>query len=252
MKKSTSVLGLLVLSLSSVTYALDPLGPPKAVVGHKKWSFGIEYAYSETDIFRTNIINSGTPDADTPSKGLKAKRAYATIRYGLLDRLDVFGRFGATTMESPIGLSVAEFQGGVDVAWGFGAAITLYDSDRLDWGLLAQWSHGESQMDLFGSNGGYRLREMETECLQVATGPTYRIRDDLSLFAGGFYHALRGEYQERFDVAPHLRFDIEEDSSWGGFAGLDWAVRDDVRFHAEVQHTGTAVALTTSLNWLFQ
>ncbi len=248
MMRSRCVLGLVVLSLSSVTYALDPLGPPQAIVGRNNWSLGLEYAYSETDTELTDIVDDDGPLPNVSSKGLKANRAYVTARYGVLDRVDVFGRVGAITMESPVLNYGTRFTGDADVTWGFGAAVTVYDSGQFDWGLVAQWSHGESEMDMIAPDTHMRT-EMEIECFQVATGPTYQIREDLNLYGGGFYHTLDGEYERS---SGYLRFDLEQDSSWGGFAGLDWAVKEDVRFHAEVQHTGTALAIATGLKWLFQ
>jgi len=246
MKRNVLAAGVIVLFLSCAAYALDPLGPPKALVGRNNWSLGVEYAFSETDSELSNVVFNGAPVRDLPSKGLKATRGYATPRYGVLDNLDLFGRIGAIgQVESPI-LRIEPFVGDVGLVWGFGAAVTLYDSDRLDWGVVAQWSRSRTEEDQFSATG-HTHRELEVDSLQIATGPTVQVREDLSVYGGAFYHALDGEFED-----PVARFDMEEDSSFGGFVGVDWAVKENVHWIVEVQNTGTAFAAATGLKWLLQ
>lgn len=245
MKRSTLAAGLIVLSLSCAALALDPLGPPKALVGRNHWSLGAEFAFSDTDSELSNVVVNGAPVRDLPSKGFKANRVYATPRYGVLDNVDVFGRIGGIGLvESPI-LRAEPFVGDVGPAWGFGAAVTVYDSDRLDWGVVAQWSRSKTEEDQFGTTAHIN-RKLEVDSLQIATGPTYQVREDLNLYGGVFYHALDGEFDD-----PFVQFDMEEDSSFGGFAGLDWAVKEDVQWFLEAQTTGTAFVAATGLKWLF-
>ena len=246
MKGSRLAVGLIVLFLSCAAYALDPLGPPRAVVGRNNWGLGVEYAFSDTDTELSHIVFSGAPVGNLPSKGFKASRAYATPRYGVLDNLDLFARIGAIGLvESPI-LRIEPFVGDTGPVWGFGAAVTLYDSDRLDWGVIAQWSRSRTEEDQFGLTAHIH-RELEADSLQIAMGVTYQIREGLNLYGGGFYHAFDGEFED-----PVTSFDMEEDNSFGGFAGLELAVNDNVRWHVEMQNTGTAFAATTGLKWLFQ
>ncbi len=245
MKRSTLAVGLIVLLLSGGVYALDPLGPPKAIVGRNNWSLGAEYAFSDTNSELSNVVFQGAPVRDLPSKGFKASRVYATPRYGVLDNVDVFGRIGAIGLvESPV-LRIEPFVGDVGPAWGFGAAATVYDSDRLDWGVVAQWSRSRTEEDQYGITANVH-RKLEVDSLQIATGPTYGIREDLSLYGGVFYHALDGEFED-----PTAQFDMEEDNPLGGFGGLDWAVKENVHWTLEMQSTSTAFAVATGLKWLF-
>jgi len=245
MKRSALAGGLVVLFLSGAAYALDPLGPPKAILGRNNWSLGIDYAFSDTDSELSNVVFEGTPGGSRPSKGFKANRVYVTPRYGVLDNLDIFGRIGGIGLvESPI-LRLEPFVGDVGPAWGFGAAATVYDSDRFDWGVIAQWSRSKTEEDQFGVTAHIH-RELEVDSLQIATGPTCRVREDLSFYGGGFYHLLDGEFED-----PSAQFDMEEDNSFGGFAGLNWAVKEDVHWFLEAQTTGSAYAAAMGLKWLF-
>ena len=235
------------LSLCNVTFALERLGPPRATVGKQHGSLGIEYTYSETDTELSNVVTS-TDGAvpDTSSKALEANRTYAVLRYGPLDKLDIFARLGVSQFESQIRTSTGRFVGDTDLAWGVGTALTVYERASFSWGVVGQWSHGESNMDKIDPTHHIRS-EMEMDSLQIATGPTYQVRDDLSLYGGGFYHALDGEYDH-----TTTDYDFEEDSCLGLFAGLEWEIKEDARWTIEIQHTGTAVALGTGLQWLLK
>lgn len=245
MKRSSLAIGLIALSLSSPVHALDPLGPTKAIEGRNNWSIGVEYAFSETDTELSNVIWAGAPARNLPSDALQSNTVYVTPRYGVLDQIDVFGRIGAVTMESPI-LTTERFEGSVGLAWGVGAAATVYDSERFDWGILAQWSRGQSEQERINPNS-YIFREMEIDTLQIATGPTYQVREDLDVYAGGFYYTLDGEFHDA--LTP---FDLENQESFGGFVGLNWAVKENVQWNVEAQCGGSVLTFATGLKWLIQ
>jgi len=239
MREKAIIVGLTVAMLSSTSYALDPLGPPKALLGQDHWSLGVEYAYSETDVDLSDGTFLGSPMADASSQ-LQANRAYANLRYGLRDNLDVFARLGAATFE----MSLLQ-EGDADLAWGLGAAGTLYNTVKLDWGLLVQYSSGESK--------GHGLppvwtfaSQVEVWTLQVATGPTYQVREDLAVYGGLFYDMLTGEYE-----GNALEWDLQEDDRFGGFVGLDWELKEDTYWTVELQYAGSTFAIATGLRWTF-
>ena len=240
MWRKTVPVGLILLSLSSAAYSLDPVGPPQALLGQGHWSLGVEYAYSETafDLMRVATAMSFA----TSSVDLKANRAYANLRYGLWKNVDVFARLGAGTFEVP---DVAEGEPGF--AWGLGAAATVYDTDKFDWGLLVQFSNGrfdpsDTAPAMFGPSA------TELWSLQVVTGPTYHIRDNLAVYGGVFYHLLLGEYELSGPV--RRQEDIKENNPVGGLLGLDWALKENVHWTAEFQYAGPTFAVATGLRWV--
>ena len=94
MRKKTVVVALTILFLSSASYALDPLGPPKALLEQGQWSPSLEYAYSE---MRVELDNQTPPPATHftgDSAEIQANTAYANLRYGLWGNVDLFGRVG--------------------------------------------------------------------------------------------------------------------------------------------------------------
>jgi hypothetical protein len=239
MWKKTIITGLTCLSLASASYALDPIGPPKALLGQGHWGLGVEYAYSEADADASNV-ESTFAGLHVPTETLEANRAYVKLRYGLRDQVDLFARAGAAKFA--LSETLGSTSGEAGFAWGLGAAATLYHTDRLDWGVLAQFSGGKATTAFFSDDG-----QLEMYSLQIAAGPTYQIKDDLAVYGGIFYYMLDGEVDSFFGT-----WDLGEDSPVGLFAGLDWAVKEDAFLNVEIQYGETAFAVATGLRWVLQ
>ncbi len=157
--------------------------------------------------------------------------------------VDLFVRAGGATFDLDTGF-IGIFEGDTDFAWGLGAAGTLYQTDMLDWGLVLQFSSGKSlQRSLAFTGGG----EVEIRSLQIATGATYQVKDDLTGYAGIFYHMLDGEYEGDFG-----EWDLSEEDPFGGFVGLDWQVKEDAHLSVEFQYAGTTFAIATGLHWIIR
>jgi hypothetical protein len=238
MWRRTIVVALTCLSLNSASYALDPVGPPKALLGEGHWGLGVEYAHSQTDTEIEGFF--GTP-VESASGQLRANEAYANLRYGVWQNVDAFARLGVVAFdEAPFS------EAGAGLAWGFGAAATVYDTDKLDWGLVVQFSRGESSNHGMPPivPGGF---EIEAWSFQVAAGPTYQFREDLAVYGGLFYDMLQGEIE-----SGALHLDIEENDPFGGFVGLDWEVKEDARLSVEFQYAGSTLAVATGLRWILE
>jgi hypothetical protein len=241
MWRRTVVTGLTCLSLASASYALDPIGPPKALLGQNHWSLGVEYAYSEADVDASNV-DTTFAGLHIPTEQLTANRAYVKLRYGLRDQVDLFARAGAVTFDASGTWNGISGQAGF--AWGLGAAATLYHTDRLDWGVLAQFSGGKSTAKDAWVGGNAQI---EMYSVQIAAGPTYQIKDDLAAYGGIFYYMLDGEFDSWLGA-----WDLSGDSPVGLFAGLDWAVKEDAFLNVEIQYGETAFAVATGLRWIFE
>ncbi len=78
--------------------------------------------------------------------------------------------------------------------WGLGAAATVYHTQKLDWGLLVQFSRGQSK-EHNPPSVWTKAAETQVQSFQVAAGPTYQVREDLAAYGGVFYHLLWGDYE---------------------------------------------------------
>ncbi len=237
MREKTIIVGLTLALFSSASYALDPLGPPKALLKEGQWSVGLEYAYSQTDTELEDGSFNGTPLPDSSSQ-LRANEAFVNLRYGPWHGvLDVFGRLGVVAFKDP---SLQD--GDADIAFGLGAAATLWHTgEKLDWGALLQFGRGES------SSHGIARTEIEAWSLQVAGGPTYQVRDDMKLYGGLFLDFLWGE----FEGSGRFKYDLEQNDPFGVFVGLDWTVKENTDWTVEFQYAGSTLAVATGLRWTF-
>ncbi len=242
MGKKTVVAALTILFLSSASYALDPLGPPKAVLEQGQFSPSVEYAYSEMRLELDNKTAAGVA-FQGKSTEIQANKAYANLRYGVYENIDVFGRAGLTSFEA----QELRQDGDADFGWGLGGAATLCDTEKLDWGVLVQFSRGESE-----TRAGWPIvseSEINAWSLQVAGGPTYQLCDEMAAYGGLFYYMLDGEleaYPADFDA------DLEEDNPFGVFAGLDWALKENAHLAFEVQYAGSTYAVAAGLRWFLK
>jgi hypothetical protein len=237
--KKTAVVGVALLFLSPAGYALDPIGPPRALLGQGHWGLGVEYSYSETRVALNEGVLLGAPVMDDSTQ-LQAHASYVNLRYGVCDNVDVFARLGARIIDLP-----QLQEGDAGFAWGLGAAATVYDTQKVDWGLLVQFSRGQSQ-EHDPASVWTRAAETQVQSFQAAAGPTYQVREDLAAYGGVFYHLLWGDY-----TSALTRWDLEGDSLFGVFAGLDWQVKEDARWNVEFQYAGATFAVTTGLRWIF-
>ena len=141
MGKKTVVATLTILFLGSASYALDPLGPPKALLDQGQWSPSVEYAYSEIRVELDNRLRhrrriSGGLDRDP------ANKAYANLRYGVLGNVDLFGRVGLVDVRR----SEIWAKRGMRTSPGAWAPpLRSVIRKKLDWGVLVQLSRGESE-----------------------------------------------------------------------------------------------------------
>ncbi len=243
MWKTTIVVGLTCLFLGTTSYALDPLGPPKAFLGQGHCSLGVEYAHSEVDVEPGDTIS---PFSEILSRSFHINRTYANVRYGVCSQVDVFARLGATAFEQDTSWFGAAFEGSADFAWGLGGAVTLYSEGKLDVGLLAQFSRGESS-DESGAVGDESHSEIEVRTIQVAAGPTYQLKDDLAAYGGLFAFTLDGEYEGVLG-----EWDFDANSALGLFAGLNWEIKEDALLNVEFQYVGSGFAVATGLRWMLE
>jgi hypothetical protein len=238
-RKRTIVVGVAILSLSSASHALDSLGPPQALLGQGRFGLGVEYSYSETHVALKDGVLMDAPVVDDSTQ-MQAYGARVNLRYGVCDNVDAFARLGATAIDLPL-----LQEGDAGFAWGLGVAATVYHTQKLDWGLLVQFSRGQSK-EHNPASVWTRAAETKVQSLEVAAGPTYQVREDLAAYGGVFYHLLWGDY-----TSALARWDLKGDDAFGGFVGLDWRIEEDAHWSMELQYAGATFAVTTGLRWIF-
>ena len=231
--------------------AFDPMGPPTAQLKQNQFSAGAEYLWSKTDVDVDNITVGGVSLGSVTLDDLKSNKVYSNFGYGMNDDWEVFLRLGAADTDD----SSFEF------AIGGGTKITLSESDdgKVKWGVLAQLSWVSFDLDdesgLIGATPwSLTGQELDILDIQIAFGPEYKIKENVSIYGGPFLHFIEGDYDATATVSGTpfgVSADIGEDSVFGGYIGAKIAAFDDTSLNIEYQLTGGGQALAVVMKWKF-
>jgi opacity protein-like surface antigen len=203
----------------SAALALAPMGPPTAGLKTGQFRVGIEYAYSDVD------MELDGEELD----GVTSNMIFGNLGYGIMDDWEAFVRLGVADVDYDDG----DFSGDYGFAWGLGTKVTFLKQENLNWGALFQmtWTNSEDE--------GV---EFDFYDMQIAVGPTWKLNDTLSIYGGPFVHLINGDVETA---------DLEEDSSFGGYVGVEAALADNTSLFGEVQFTGAGWAIGTGISWKF-
>lgn len=256
---------------TSTAFALDPMGPPAAGLAEGQVKIGIDYSHSKMDLELSagtwiEFLDGATFDAGEAVpftlKNFKAHRTYANIGFGASDRIEAFIRIGGT--EGRFGDSVWEdqerFESSNDLAVGGGIKATFYDDGALQVGGLFQGSWAEYNGTLCSPNWSSADRvEIDLAQIQIALGATYTWAERFSIYGGPFLHFVSGTLDDTLNelsetdpvglLTSEYSWDIDEDSIFGAYAGVQLELAENCSFNIEYQRTGSADAVGMSLLW---
>ena len=246
MKKTSIVI--LVLAAGRL-YAFAPIGPAVSSLEHRQVECGFEYADTKVDDLPVDFTFKllGLKGSAEMPLSYDTDGYWAKLGYGLIDQADIFLRLGAADLDSS----------GMEFAWGLGGRATIVESERLDWGLLAQvnWFSGDDegtiQDETFGlvSYSG----DLSLRAIQIAAGPVYK-GDGFSVYGGPFLYWIEGDGDIMLDYGNTTfgaTFDVESDLQLGGYVGLSLDVKDNAAFTAEYQFAEHCRAFGCSLIYRF-
>jgi len=268
-KVQLAVVVMLTVVCSLPALALPPMGPPKATLGKNQLAIDFKYAYQEMDL-RSDVKireNFGLGWEDWFHKKWKIKDLTSnmflgSLAYGICDIWDVFGQVGAADAEmAKICTLYKEFSGDYGLAWGFGTRATFGQEGDLTWGGLFQMTWSEPD------NGRVKLRgdpnfsgdvELDFWEIQIAVGPTLQL-DGLSIYGGPFFHFVQGDMNLKGSSVEggatqlvEAKADIREESTFGGYGGIQWDITKETSWYTECQFTGNAWGIGTGVVWKFQ
>ena len=208
---------------------------------------------------------------------IESDMIFANLGYGISDKLEVFLRLGMA--------DETNIDSGNEFAYGLGAKATFYGEGDLKLGALFQmsWSSidgdtdGEQERFVYGPWLPYVETvnttdnwEVDYYQLKFAVGPTYKLMEAFLIYGGPFYHLMRGEFDiersgETIDVytiagttytdtvtySEKASGDIEEQSSFGAYIGVQVDLAENLPLCVEYQLTGDADILGASLVYRF-
>jgi len=253
---------------SSLTFALDPMGPPAATLKKGQFGAGAEYSYSKMDLDFNSGKKITTPPGTVASsdtfkiKNIEMNKIYTNLGYGITDNWETFLRLGGANADSEI--KDTDHDGSTNFAIGFGTKVTFYEKDKLKLGGLFQMSWAELK-----AKGSGTLIVMETPFpfsessdielteIQIAIGPTYQLMKGVSVYGGPFLHYVDGEldthrlYPTMAPTTVDASFNLDSTTVLGGYVGLQVDAIENISFNIEYQCTPDADAIGMSLIYRF-
>ncbi|MFH1370902.1 MAG: hypothetical protein ABII09_06415 [Planctomycetota bacterium] len=266
-----------VITFVGTSMAIDFMGPPTAGLKEGQWKIGYTYHHSENDLlvdyskYYVNGVKYKIDLEDVEIDDIKVTRNYVTFNYGLADdRMEIYGFLGAADTESGTFSGIGEdvkFSGDQDFAFGVGTKVTTNIYDNVDWGILAQasWIRSSDTVQSFSGtyeghtySGKYDV-EFDAVEIQVAAGPTIKIRKDWKVYGGVVGYWLYGDLEEKIsgtvDGTPagslKLCGDLKQDSAFGGYIGTQIDLFKNAAIAAEYANTGDSEGFGVNVSWKF-
>jgi hypothetical protein len=247
--------------ISTQVLAFDLMGPTTSRLKDSgKFSIAGEYFQSNMEIDADSIaaldLISDTID------DFEIDKTTANMALGMGRGSEIFFRFGVADVSpdnSDDWGSIPDNMGSSDevLTLGGGAKWTLYDGTSFGWGLLTQVSWAKYDFDGRSySVGVYDVElspEFEIVEVQIATGPTITLDENITFFGGPFLYFLNGhaDFEGTIDGSPAtISADLDQESLLGGYIGVELELGHAV-ISFEVQATSGSSGMGGQLVWKF-
>jgi hypothetical protein len=243
-KQKFLIVIVLVLSLSVTAMAFGPLGPPTAGLKTGQFSIAGEYSYTDSDV---KIKGSGL---DVTIEGVTSNMFLGQIGYGMSDDWEIYGLVGTADHQSD-DLEPLDFD--YDFAYGFGTKLTLAKQENLSWGAMFEmgWRQGSDSASGGGISADVDLDYYE---MFIALGPTWNASEGMRIYGGPFFYMLDGSIDgtASYEGSTYSgSFDLEEESSFGGYVGAEFDLCPNSSLYVEYQFTGDMQTFGTGISWKF-
>lgn len=248
--------------MSTQVLAFDLMGPTTSRLKDSgKSSIAVEYFWSSMEIDADGIsaldLTSDTID------DFEVDKITANLALGMGRGSEIFFRFGVADADPDSNNDwggIPDNMGSSDevLILGGGAKWTLYDGENFGWGLLTQVSWAEYDFDgksySVGAHNVTFSPEIEIVEVQIATGPTLKLNEDLTIFGGPFLYFLNGDadFEGIIDGSPAMvSADLDQESILGGYIGAELDLGPKANLSFEVQATSGSYGMGGHLVWKF-
>jgi len=248
--------------MSTQVLAFDLMGPTTSRLKDSgKSSIAAEYFWSSMEIDADGIsaldLTSDTID------DFETDKITAKLALGMGRGSEIFFRFGVADADPDNNDDwggIPDHIGSSDevLILGGGAKWTLYDDANFGWGLLTQVSWAEYDFDGKSYSVGVHDVTLSPEFkiveVQIATGPTLKLNEDLTIFGGPFLYFLNGDadFEGTIDGSPEtVSADLDQESLLGGYIGAELELGENAILSFEVQTTSGSSGMGGQLVWKF-
>jgi hypothetical protein len=274
MKRTIFCITILSVCLSgSVTFGIAPIGQPATNLPKGSWKLGADYSDTKIDLLAENtkdavFFNEGTIE------DFKINLILGKAGYGITDGWEVFAGLGTsktdlcTEQKIPWGDSAStqtdtfDLSSGSNYAAQIGTKLTLYERALLKAGVTCQYTWfsmsgtltKEIYKDDFYIGKGDIDLDSSFTVLQIAPGVSYQLLYGVSVYGGPLFQWIDGKIDGKSNSAIIIgkgSTDIKEDSSYGGWIGLQSDIDIYTSFNVEYQITGSSSTIGLSLSSKF-
>ena len=260
--KRLIILTIGIMLMSTQVLAFDLMGPTTS--RHKdsgKSSIAVEYFWSNMEIDADSIYELGLP-SDTISD-FEMSKITANLALGMGRGSEIFFRFGVAEADPDNNSDWGGIPGNMGssdeaLLLGGGAKWTLYEEADFAWGLITQMSWAEYDFDgrsySVGAHSVMFSPDFEIFEIQIATGPTAKVHEDVTVYGGPFLYFLTGEADLKgtIDGTPaKVDSDLEQESILGGYIGVGLELSPKMDLAFEVQTTSGSYGLGGQFVWKF-
>lgn len=248
--------------MCSQAFAFDVMGPTTS--RHKdsgQFSAGAEYFWSSMEIDADEISELGLT-SDTIDD-FEISKTTGNLALGMGRGSEFFFRFGVADADPDNNSDLGGIPGNMGssdevLVLGGGAKWTLYQEDGFGWGLIAQMSWAEYDFDgksySVGAHSVTLSPEFEIFEVQIATGPTFDLNEDITFFGGPFLYFLNGDadFDGTIDgSAATISTGLDQESLLGGYVGAELDVGQNAVVSFEVQATSGSYGMGGQVVWKF-
>jgi len=226
---------LLVTMTYSPALAVAPLGTPTAGLKQGQFSAAFEYAIGEADL---EVSGHGISET---LKDVESNAFLANLGYGITDDWEFYVLLGVANVQA----DDLDFDGDYGFAYGLGTKYTFARDESLSWGAMFQIDWNKSEDKVSGVDIEFDYYEMT-----IAVGPTYELSDTMRIYGGPFFYFLNGDLKGTYE-SMSATFDLEEESMFGGYVGLEVDLDQSASIYGEFQFTGDAWTFGTGIGWKF-
>jgi hypothetical protein len=225
------------------------MGSPLPDLHKGQFSAGADYSYTQMDV-RTNHGFTPSGVKSRTIENMKTHYLGANIGYGLTDNWQWAIKIGGGSIRGKESGGVS-FNSDDGYVIGFATKAKLFECKELEWGGLFQvlWAQADGKTRAGGSSWSAEEDLME---IQIALGPEYRVNEKATIYGGPFWHILDGDFVAKDRAAARrIKYDLDQQGSFGGYIGTGIDVTENVVFNIEWQHTVGADSVGMKLAYKF-
>jgi hypothetical protein len=274
MKRTIFTITILSVCLSgSVTFGIAPIGQPATNLQKGIWKLGADYSDTKIDLLAEN-----TKDAVFFNEGIiedfKINLILGKAGYGITDGWEVFAGFGTSKTDlcteqkmqwgdsASIETDTFDLSSGTDYAAQIGTKLTLYERALFKAGVTCQYTwfsmSGTLTKEIYKDDTFFVKDDIDLDSsltvLQIAPGVSYQLLYGVSVYGGPLFQRIDGKIDGKYNSEVFTgkgSVDIKEDSSFGGWVGLQADIDIYTSFNVEYQMTGSSSTIGLSLSSKF-